>query len=376
MRYVQLRAFHYVATEGGFSRAAEALRLTQPAISDQVRRLELEYDVLLFHRHKRRVDITEDGRRLLEITNRLFEVEAQAHDFLSESRALRSGRLRIIADSAIHLTEILTAFRTKYPTVQISLRSGNSEQVIRALYEYNAELGVLGIMPEARELTVIGFGATPIVAFTGLGTPWADMMALDLAQASNFPLVLREPGSKTRQKVEEAARALGVDLNPAIEAEGREAVREIVAAGGGIGFVSQAEFRPDPRIRSFPHRRSVHPDGRSACLSVGARRGTADQGLRIAGNRPTPQTLSRTSPMIRAVSAQVGSTRAAASPPADSASRSAVSVSTRRSASASAAGSSGGTSRPAPSGTVSGTAPARVVTMGRPWHSASLNTMP
>jgi hypothetical protein len=168
LRYVQLRAFHYVATEGGFSRAAEALRLTQPAISDQVRRLELEYDVLLFHRHKRRVDITEDGRRLLEITNRLFEVEAQAHDFLSESRALRSGRLRIIVDSAIHLTEILTAFRAKYPTVQISLRSGNSEEVIRALYEYNAELGVLGIMPEARELTVIGFGATPIEAFTGL----------------------------------------------------------------------------------------------------------------------------------------------------------------------------------------------------------------
>ncbi len=253
MRYVQLRAFHYVAIEGGFSRAAEALRLTQPAISDQVRRLELEYDVLLFHRHKRRVDLTEDGRRLLEITNRLFEVEAQAHDFLSESRALRAGRLRIIADSAIHLTEILTAFRARYPNVQISLRSGNSEEVIRALYDYSAELGVLGNIPEARDLTVIGFGATPIVAFAGLTTPWADLAAFDLAAANDFPLVLREPGSKTRQKVEEAAAAgLGVTLTPAIEAEGREAVREIVAAGGGIGFVSQAEFRPDPRIRSFP----------------------------------------------------------------------------------------------------------------------------
>jgi aminoethylphosphonate catabolism LysR family transcriptional regulator len=252
MRYVQLRAFHYVAIEGGFSRAAEALRLTQPAISDQVRRLELEYDVLLFHRHKRRVELTEDGRRLLEITNRLFEVEAQAHDLLSESRALRAGRLRIIADSAIHLTEILTPFRAKYPNVQISLRSGNSEEVIRALYDYSAELGVLGNIPDARDLTVIGLGATPIVAFAGVTTSWADMTEFDLASAPAYPLVLREPGSKTRQKIEEATRALGAAITPAIEAEGREAVREIVAAGGGIGFVSQAEFRPDARICSFP----------------------------------------------------------------------------------------------------------------------------
>jgi DNA-binding transcriptional LysR family regulator len=73
MRYVQLRAFHYVAICGGFSRAAEALFLTQPAISDQVRKLEEEYDILLFNRHKKQVTLTAPGERLLEITRRMFD---------------------------------------------------------------------------------------------------------------------------------------------------------------------------------------------------------------------------------------------------------------------------------------------------------------
>ena len=78
MRYVQLRAFHYVAIFGGFSRAAEQLFLTQPAISDQVRKLEEEYDILLFNRHKKQIEITPAGEKLLEITRRLFNSEEQA----------------------------------------------------------------------------------------------------------------------------------------------------------------------------------------------------------------------------------------------------------------------------------------------------------
>ena len=85
MRYVQLRAFHNVALHGGFSRAAEELHLTQPAISDQVRKLEEEYDVLLFNRLKKRVTLTPQGERLLEITLRLFDSEAQALELLSTS---------------------------------------------------------------------------------------------------------------------------------------------------------------------------------------------------------------------------------------------------------------------------------------------------
>ncbi len=254
MRYVQLRAFHYVAICGGFSRAAEELYLTQPAISDQVRKLEEEYDVLLFNRQKKQVVLTPAGSQLLEITRRLFDNEKQALELLSESRAFRSGTLRIVADSARHLIQILTQFRKKYPGVRISMRSGNSDTVIESLHGYDADIGVLGEVPAGREFEVVKLNSTPIVAFLAASHPLSGRKSFSLSELAELPLVMREQGSRTRKKLEEAAATMNIALSPAIEAEGREAVREIVASGAGIGFVSAAEFAQDARLVQIPIR--------------------------------------------------------------------------------------------------------------------------
>lgn len=252
MRYVQLRAFHYVAISGGFTRAAEELHLTQPAISDQVRKLEVEYDLLLFNRHKKQVSLTPQGEKLLEITRRLFDSENQALDLLSESRALRAGTLRIVADSAHHLLHILARFRERHPGVKITVRAGNTDSVLAALHGYEADIGVLGDLPESRDIEALQLNSTPITAFVARTHPLARRKSLSFAALKDLPLVLREDGSKTRRKLEDAARAAGVTLSPAIEAEGREAVREIVASGAGIGFVSAAEFGADARLVAIP----------------------------------------------------------------------------------------------------------------------------
>lgn len=242
MRYVQLRAFHYVAICGGFSRAAEALFLTQPAISDQVRKLEEEYDVLLFNRHKKQVSLTRQGQQLLDITHRMFDTEQQAHDLLSESKALRSGTLRIVADAAHHLLHVLGRFREAYPGIQISVRSGNTETVISSLFAYEADLGVLGEIPQGREFEILHLNSTPIIAFVSGKHALAGRQSVTLQELAGHPLIMRERGSKTRHKLEAMAQEQGVPLKAVIEAEGREAVREIVASGAGVGFVSAAEF--------------------------------------------------------------------------------------------------------------------------------------
>ncbi len=252
MRYVQLRAFHHVAICGGFSRAAEQLYLTQPAISDQVRKLEEEYDVLLFNRHRRQVTLTPVGERLLDITRKLFDNEQQALELLSESRALRAGHLRIVADAANHLLGALGEFRRRHPGVRISLRAGNTESVIASLYSYEADIGVLGEIPDGRDFEVVKLNSTPIIAFAAATHPAARQASLDFEELGRHPLVFREQGSKTRKKLEEGAEKAGVRLEPAIEAEGREAVREIVAAGVGIGFVSEAELALDSRLVPIP----------------------------------------------------------------------------------------------------------------------------
>ncbi len=252
MRYVQLRAFHYVAITGGFSRAAEELLLTQPAISDQVRKLEEEYDILLFNRQRKQVTLTPAGEKLLVITRRMFDTENQALELLSESRALRAGTLRIVADAAHHLLHILAAFRERYPGVKVTMRAGNSETVIESLFSYDADIGVLGGIPVGRDFEVINLNSTPIVAFAAADHPAARRKSLSFAELAGLPLIMRERGSKTRRKLEEGAAEAGVELKFAIEAEGREAVREIVAAGAGIGFVSEAEFGNDTRLAKIP----------------------------------------------------------------------------------------------------------------------------
>lgn len=248
MRYVQLRAFHYVAISGGFSRAAEALFLTQPAISDQVRKLEEEYDVLLFNRHKKQVTLTQQGHRLLEITHRMFDTEQQALDLLSESKALRSGTLRIVADAAHHLLHVLGRFRDRYPGIRISVRAGNTETVISSLFAYDADIGVIGEIPQGREFEILHLNSTPVIAFVAGTHALAGRRSATFGELAAYPLIMRERGSKTRAKLEAMARGVGVTLKPAIEAEGREAVREIVASGAGVGFVSSAEFGHHGRL--------------------------------------------------------------------------------------------------------------------------------
>ena len=251
MRHSQLKAFHYVAKHGGFSRAAEALYLTQPAISEQVRKLEQDHDLLLFQRERKRVNLTPEGEQLYRFTKQYFEIEDQIEDYLSETKAAIDGELRIIADSAHHMTSFLGSFQKKYPKITITVRSGNTEEILEELRSYNAEIGVVGSLSPGKDMDVLNLGSTEIVAFAARGVLLASKPTLTLEELAELPLIFREHGSKTREKLEEAAEKQGIRLDPAIVAEGREAVRELVASGAGIGFVSQAEYGHDDRLRQI-----------------------------------------------------------------------------------------------------------------------------
>ncbi|MEM7061155.1 MAG: LysR substrate-binding domain-containing protein [Pseudomonadota bacterium] len=246
MRHTQLRAFHHVALHGGFSRAAQALGLTQPAVSDQVKQLEKAHDVLLLKRTTKSVSLTDAGARLFEITRRMFDAERAALELLTRQNEARAGNLQIFADSPHHILHVLASFRTQNPNVSVKVGTGNSQEILAALKTYDADIGIVGEVPSERTLDVVALGASDIVAFARKGGALDGFPTISVHRLLELPLVLREPGSKTRAKLEQAAGK----LPQAIEAEGREAVREIVAAGGGIGIVSQAEYVDDPNLTS------------------------------------------------------------------------------------------------------------------------------
>ncbi len=252
MRYSQLRAFHNVALHGGFTRAAVALNQSQPSLSDQVRNLEQIHDVLLFHRDARQVRLTEAGEELFIMTRRYFEMEAGIGEYLDQSRAEISGTLRIIADSALHVTSFVSQYRASHPNVFVSVHTGNTKEVLRGLRNYEAEIGVVANLVPAADLDTIELGSTPIIAIAATGYLGKSITRLTLEGLRDHPLIFREVGSRTRRALEEAATKRGIRFDPVIEVEGREAMREIVASGAGIGFISQAELGIDSRVRPLP----------------------------------------------------------------------------------------------------------------------------
>ena len=252
--HAQLKAFHAVAVHGGFTRAAERLFLTQPAISDQVRKLEELYGVQLFHRTKRSVQLSELGERLLAITQRLFAAEGEAEELLSSSRALRSGQLTLAVDSPVHVLPYIARFNARYPGIRISLVTGNTDEALGRLFDYRADLAVLGRPVEDARLLCQTLSSGPLVAFVARSHPWAQRHDIVLADLDDLPMVLREQGSMTRQLLEEEMQQAGLRLRPAIEVEGREAVRELVLAGMGVGVVSAAELGEHPQVHALPIR--------------------------------------------------------------------------------------------------------------------------
>lgn len=250
--HAQLKAFHAVAVHGSFTRAAERLFLTQPAISDQVRKLEERFGVLLFHRNKRSVRLTDLGERLLSITQRLFVVEAEAQELLQYSQALQTGSLILAVDAPVHVLPQIARFCERYPGISVKIETGNTDESLFRLFNYQADLALLGREVNDERLLSLPLRNDPMVAFVSRNHPWANRTSICLADLDDTPLVLREVGSVTRQTLEEEMHQAGFRIRPAIQVEGREAAREAVVVGIGVGVVSAAEFGADSRVCALP----------------------------------------------------------------------------------------------------------------------------
>lgn len=248
MNHAQLRAFHGVASAGGYTRASQMLHVTQPTLSGQVKALEETYGVRLFQRRGRGVELTDLGRRLLDVTRRLDALEAAAEQILSASRGLTGGQLRVGADAPYHVISLLAAFNRRHPGVRLSFSFGNSEAVRKDLLERRSEIAVLANLRPDPRIHALPIRKDRQVVFVNRTHPWARRRSIRLEELADQPLILREPGSTTRAVFEAALGERGIGPRTVFEIGSREAVREAVAAGLGIGVVFESEFGRDARL--------------------------------------------------------------------------------------------------------------------------------
>src|SRR5260221_11428190 len=202
MNHAHLRAFHAVAAEGGFTRAAQALNVSQPTLSTQVGALEATYGVRLFERRGRKVVPTELGRGLLEVGGRLFSLEGEAEALLSASRGLKHGHLRVGADAPYHIIGALAAFGRRYPGVRLSLVTGNSDTLLRGLIEHRTDVAVIANVAGDARLHALPLRSDRLVAFVDRRHPWARRRHIRLEEPGGRRPAPREGGSTARRLVE------------------------------------------------------------------------------------------------------------------------------------------------------------------------------
>jgi aminoethylphosphonate catabolism LysR family transcriptional regulator len=245
----QLRAFLAVARHRGFSAAARALGVSQPTLTTQVQALERDHNVELFYRRGRRLDLSETAQRLLPIAQNIAELELDALNLLVNSGVLHVGHLRIGAVGPFHVIEMVDAYRAKYPKVELSIKLGNSAQSLADLENYVTDVAVLATFSDDVRFVSVPYAAHAVVLFAHVGHPFARRQSIRLEELADQPMLMREQGSTTRLALEKALQAAGVRPQIVMEIGSREALREAVARGLGLGTVSQDEFIPDPRIR-------------------------------------------------------------------------------------------------------------------------------
>jgi DNA-binding transcriptional LysR family regulator len=250
-----LRLFSAVVRTGSFSRAAELLHISQPAISKGVRDFELQVGCRLLDRTPKGVRPTREGLALARHAEALFALERAAEDELRSLRNLDSGSLRIGASTTIAtymIPEYLGIFHRAYPGIDLHLVSANTRDIADLMLAHEIEIALVegpvddeSLVSEAWRTDVMGLIAGPDHRFAAGAGP------IDFDLLEDEILIVREPGSGTREVVAQALATQRVEPRRTLEIGSTEAIKQAVAAGVGVAIVSMATIIDQIKLGRF-----------------------------------------------------------------------------------------------------------------------------
>ncbi|MDU0369302.1 LysR substrate-binding domain-containing protein [Hymenobacter endophyticus] len=242
----RLRVFQSVARHLSFTKAAQELFITQPAITKHIRELERTYGQRLFERRGNRVSLTEAGALLLTHADEVEQLHQHLTEQLHNLHGEAAGRLRLGASTTLSqyvLPALLPGFQHRYPQVQLTLLNGNSEQIAEAILAGQLDLGFVEGRSKSRDLHYEPLLDDELVAVRRATVAGPPAQPLVLAEALAHPLVLRERGSGTLEVLEFALRERGIkpaSLQVVFYFDNTEAIKTYLeAAPEALGFVSR-----------------------------------------------------------------------------------------------------------------------------------------
>ena len=249
----RLEIFAKVSELGSFSRAAEALFLTQPTVSEHIRALEDELGVQLLDRLGRGATPTRAGQLFLGYTQRILALSREARQAIDQFQGRMSGDL-VVAGSTIPgeylLPGVIGRFKSKYPDISVTLLIGDTRQVSDWVEDGRAEAAIVGARPASRTIDSRELLRDDLVVVVASGHPWSERDSITLAELRAEPMVVRERGSGTREALERAIAAIGLDFGAfriAGEMGSTQAIKQGVRAGVGVSLLSRRAVEDECR---------------------------------------------------------------------------------------------------------------------------------
>jgi DNA-binding transcriptional LysR family regulator len=236
----QLRVFSEVARHLSFARAAQALHLTPPAVTMQVKELEGHVGLPLFERSGRQVALTTVGEYMLVHARKILATLKDAEDTAARLQKLEAGTLSIgmVSTAKYFLPHLLAEFRREHPAVEIRLAVGNREQLVRMLHANEVDIAIMGRPPQELATRAEPFAAHPHVFVAAPDHPLLRLGTLPVEALREQDFILREPGSGTRAAMERFLANARVAPHVTMEMASNETIKQAVMAGMGLSFLS------------------------------------------------------------------------------------------------------------------------------------------
>jgi DNA-binding transcriptional LysR family regulator len=250
----RLQVFHTVARLLSFTKAAETLHMTQPAVTFQVRQLEEYFNTRLFDRTHNRISLTEAGALVYGYADRIFELYSEMENSVRELTGEISGALTIGASTTIAeymLPALLGNFKDHYPDVSIHLKVSNTDGIVAMVENNTIDLGVVEAPVSNKNLVVEPCRDDHLVAIVPPEHELLNRPVLHFRHLLEFPFICREEGSGTREVINDymgRMEGCGAGLKIAMELGSPEAVKGAVEAGMGVSVVSRATIQKELRL--------------------------------------------------------------------------------------------------------------------------------
>ncbi len=237
----QLRIFAAVARHLSFTRAAEELRLTQPAVSMQIKALEDLAGLPLVERLGRRAALTEAGAELVGHARAALRALEDAEDALAARRGLKGGRVAIgvVSTAKYFAPKLMALFGGEHPAIALKLAVHNRDAVVRLLLDNEVDIAIMGTPPGHLETTAFAFARHPLVIIAAPDHPLAGDRRVPVKALARHAFLVREPGSGTRAAMERFFAEHRIRPAATTEIASNETIKQAVMAGMGLGFISQ-----------------------------------------------------------------------------------------------------------------------------------------